>query len=85
VNAQRDPYGAYISDYTWGSNAVKALAGGMFADEALYALGTHSAAEAMNAAVDTTPFRYFSKASTETECGGSSRTILPFDAVAVRR
>jgi endoglucanase len=49
VDAKRDPYRAYISDYTWGSNAVKSLAGGMFADEALYGLGTRSAAEAMNA------------------------------------
>jgi hypothetical protein len=49
VSTRRDPYGAFITDYTWGSNAVKALAGGMFADEAFYALGTHSAAEAMNA------------------------------------
>jgi endoglucanase len=49
VNAQRDPYGAFISDYTWGSNAVKGLAGGMFTDEALYGLGTHSAVEAMHA------------------------------------
>ena len=49
VNAQRDPYGAFISDYTWGSNAVKGLAGGMFTDEALYGLGTHSDVEAMNA------------------------------------
>jgi len=49
VSTRRDPYGAFITDYTWGSNAVKALAGGMFADEALYGLGTHSAAEATNA------------------------------------
>ncbi|MEO6104181.1 MAG: glycoside hydrolase family 9 protein, partial [Pseudoxanthomonas sp.] len=47
--AQRDPYGAYLDTYTWGSNGVKALAGGMFADEGLYALGQHGAAEIADA------------------------------------
>ncbi len=49
VNTRRDPYGAFITDYTWGSNAVKSLAGGMFADQALYGLSTHSTADIMNA------------------------------------
>ncbi len=50
VDSARDPYRAYITDYTWGSNAVKSLAGGMFADEAFYGLGTHTAAEKSDAA-----------------------------------
>ena len=49
VATRRDPYGAFITDYTWGSNSVKALAGGMFVDEAIYGLGTHSAADTLNA------------------------------------
>ena len=49
VKAQRDPYRAFINDYTWGSNGTKALAGGMFADEGLYGLGTHSATEIADA------------------------------------
>ncbi len=50
ITSRRDPYGAFITDYTWGSNAVKALAGGMFLDEAVYSLGTHSTAEQLDAA-----------------------------------
>jgi len=49
ITSRRDPYGAFITDYTWGSNSVKALAGGMFVDEVTYGLGTHSAADALNA------------------------------------
>lgn len=49
IKAQRDPYRAFLTDYTWGSNGTKALAGGMFADEGLYGLGTHSAAEISDA------------------------------------
>lgn len=49
IKAKRDPYQAHLSDYTWGSNGVKALAGGMFADLGLYGLSTHSAAEISNA------------------------------------
>ena len=49
ITSRRDPYGAFITDYTWGSNAVKALAGSMFLDQAIYGLGTHSAAEQLNA------------------------------------
>ena len=48
MTSRRDPYGAFITDYTWGSNSVKALAGGMFADEAIYGLGTHPAADVSN-------------------------------------
>jgi len=49
VTTRRDPYGAFITDYTWGSNAVKSLAGGMFADQALYGISAHSAVDAMDA------------------------------------
>jgi hypothetical protein len=49
IKAQRDPYRAFINDYTWGSNGTKALAGGMFADEGLYGLGTHGATEIADA------------------------------------
>lgn len=49
VSSRRDPYGAFITDYTWGSNAVKALAGGMFVDQATYGLSTHPAAAALDA------------------------------------
>ena len=41
ITSRRDPYGAFITDYTWGSNSVKALAGGMFVDQAIYGLGAH--------------------------------------------
>ncbi|MBV8500440.1 MAG: glycoside hydrolase family 9 protein [Paucibacter sp.] len=50
IRAQRDPYGAYLANYTWGSNAIKSNAGNMFADEARYGLGTHSAEQALDAA-----------------------------------
>jgi endoglucanase len=49
ITSRRDPYGAFITDYTWGSNSVKALAGGMFVDEAVYELGAHTAADKSNA------------------------------------
>jgi hypothetical protein len=49
ITSRRDPYGAFITDYTWGSNAVKSLAGGMFVDEAIYGLGTHSTTDILNA------------------------------------
>ena len=49
---RRDPFRAHLNDYTWGSNGVKALAGGMFADEGLYGLGQHSAAEIADAGAD---------------------------------
>jgi hypothetical protein len=49
ITSRRDPYGAFITDYTWGSNSVKALAGGMFVDQATYALGTHASADVSNA------------------------------------
>ena len=49
-SADRDPYRSYISTYTWGSNATKSDHGDIFADEALYGLGSHAPADAMNAA-----------------------------------
>jgi hypothetical protein len=49
VTSRRDPYGAFITDYTWGSNSVKALAGAMFADEATYSIGNHAAAAVWDA------------------------------------
>jgi endoglucanase len=50
VTSRRDPYGAFITDYTWGSNSVKALAGAMFADQATYGLGPRSSAAKLDAA-----------------------------------
>lgn len=50
--AETDPYHSHISTYGWGSNATKSDHGDIFADEALYGLGTHSPAEAMNFAED---------------------------------
>jgi endoglucanase len=52
VNAQTDPYRAYISAYTWASNSVKANAGTLFAEEGYYQIGGHTADEVANAAVD---------------------------------
>jgi endoglucanase len=49
ITSRRDPYGAFITDYTWGSNSVKALAGGMFVDQATYGLGSRPAGAKMNA------------------------------------
>lgn len=46
---QRDPYRAHVDSYHWGSNGIKALMGGMFADQGLYGLGQHSAAEIADA------------------------------------
>jgi hypothetical protein len=52
VDGQRDPYRAYISDYTWGSNAVKGLAGTLFANESYYGINRRSADEVADAASD---------------------------------
>lgn len=49
VADQRDPYRARIDSYHWGSNGIKALMGGMFADEGLYGLSQHSPAEIADA------------------------------------
>ncbi|MEI9906375.1 MAG: glycoside hydrolase family 9 protein [Asticcacaulis sp.] len=48
--ARTDPYGSYMGAYIWGSNDTKANHGSMFADEALYGVGAHSAADDMAAA-----------------------------------
>lgn len=45
IAAQRDPYRAHLDNYVWGSNGIKALLGGMFADQGLYSLSQHSPAE----------------------------------------
>ncbi|HEY0662330.1 MAG TPA: glycoside hydrolase family 9 protein [Lysobacter sp.] len=52
VADQRDPYRAHIDSYHWGSNGVKALMGGMFADQGLYGLSQHSPAEIADAGAD---------------------------------
>ncbi|MFZ5551222.1 MAG: glycoside hydrolase family 9 protein [Pseudomonadota bacterium] len=52
VDAQRDPYRAYLSDYTWGSNGVKGLAGTLFANESVYGINRRSADEVADAASD---------------------------------
>ncbi len=50
-NSNRDPYMAWIPNYTWGSNAVKSLEGEMFIDFDLYALpGGHAQSDVMSAA-----------------------------------
>jgi endoglucanase len=49
---ESDPYRAHISAYAWGSNATKSNHGDIFGDEALYGLGSHNPADAMNAAAD---------------------------------
>ena len=49
VTSRRDPYGAFISNYTWGSNAVKSLAGGMFIDQQTYGLYQSDSGEIRNA------------------------------------
>jgi endoglucanase len=49
VTSRRDPYGAFITDYTWGSNAVKSLAGGLFIAEITHGLGTRTTAEKLHA------------------------------------
>jgi hypothetical protein len=48
--AGRDPYFAYLKDYTWGSNAVKALQGLMFLNLVHYASETTLDLEALRAA-----------------------------------
>lgn len=52
VDAQTDPYRAYIGSYTWASNAVKANAGSLFAEESYYGISRHSAEEDANVAAD---------------------------------
>ena len=52
VDAQTDPYRAYISGYTWASNAVKANAGALFAEEGYYGISRHTADQVNNAAID---------------------------------
>jgi endoglucanase len=50
IDSQRDPYRAYITDYTWGSNAVKANAGTLFTEESYYGISRHTADQVAAAA-----------------------------------
>lgn len=52
IDLQKDPYRAYIDSYTWGSNAVKANAGTLFAEETYYGISRHTAEQVSNAAAD---------------------------------
>jgi hypothetical protein len=52
IDAQTDPYRAYISAYTWSSNSVKANAGTLFAEEGYYGISRHTSDQVANAAVD---------------------------------
>ena len=45
--ADSDAYMAWMSGYWWGSNGSKASTGDVYADEARFGLGTHSAADDM--------------------------------------
>lgn len=45
--APGDAYMSYLTGYWWGSNGIKASAGDIYADEARYHLGNHTADEAM--------------------------------------
>ena len=48
--AKRDPYGAYLKDYTWGSNSTKSNQGSMFFDFATYAVDPSKDSDARLAA-----------------------------------
>lgn len=50
IQGEVDPYRAYLKDYTWGSNAVKAFQGSMFHDLLTFGVGSTPAAEAVSAA-----------------------------------
>lgn len=52
LDAQTDPYRAFLSDYTWGSNAAKALAGSLFNEETYHGISRHGADQVANAAAD---------------------------------
>jgi hypothetical protein len=52
VDAQTDPYRAYLGSYTWASNAAKANAGSLFAEESYYGISRHTAEQDANAAID---------------------------------
>ncbi|MDO6422134.1 glycoside hydrolase family 9 protein [Saccharophagus degradans] len=49
---QRDPYRAYLADYTWGSSSIKAAKGSMLYEQIIYSLGTQSPQQVSNAALD---------------------------------
>jgi hypothetical protein len=50
LHARPDPYLAYLHDYTWGSNQVKAMQAALFADVPSFAIDPTADAEAMRAA-----------------------------------
>lgn len=52
VDAQTDPYRAFIGSYTWASNSVKANAGTLFAEEGYYGVSRHTSDQVSNAALD---------------------------------
>lgn len=52
ITAEKDPYRAYIKDYTWGSNSIKAAQGSSFYQLVTYGLVTgKDASRAKNAAI----------------------------------
>ena len=50
INNQSDPYRAYLGVYTWGSSAVKSMAGSLFYEAVLHDLGSHSDQQNIDAA-----------------------------------
>ncbi|MBP1204690.1 hypothetical protein JOD97_002732 [Duganella sp. 1411] len=52
VDAQTDPYRAFIGAYTWSSNSVKANAGTLFAEEGYYGISRHTPEQVASAAGD---------------------------------
>nr|WP_297384426.1 glycoside hydrolase family 9 protein [uncultured Roseateles sp.] len=52
IDAKTDPYRAYISSYTWGSNGVKANAGTLFTEEGYYGISRHTPEQVATAAAD---------------------------------
>jgi hypothetical protein len=52
IDAQTDPYRAYLGGYTWASNAAKASAGSLFAEENYYGISRHKPDDVTNAAID---------------------------------
>ena len=48
---KRDPYGAYLNAYTWGSNAVKCAQGNMFYDLLSFGIDSSKMNDAINASL----------------------------------
>mgnify|MGYP006293152681 CR=1 FL=1 len=51
ISGEKDPYMAYIKDYTWGSNGIKSNQGNMFLSMPRFNAGDITVDEARNAAV----------------------------------